>query len=370
MVAPLCPTWADAPPPPRRDGDDPIMRMLELQRELANDPANALARGQLRALLDELGVNKAAYDIPTGARLADRGWWHTAWPGFGRKAWISVYAGRDSNINSGTELSEIQVPLINSRKLTVNELLQERPSNFVLLQGGGWAELLLTPPWSVAVDGRAAWRYNTSVYEYFPHGYDGNLTATYQGDWARFRLGAGGEQRWLINRQLVSASTLKAEAGMPIQGDYALSIDARRSSLRYPQFQGIKTLDRALGAEIADQSSGSRVYVDVGDESSPSGPSDMDRRYASASLRLNVSVSEKGLAMAECRVTESRYKKPSPLFLTRREDRTTACLVGYEHSIGQNWFWGPSLVLERNVSSLALTDYFRRQVMLGARKEF
>jgi hypothetical protein len=355
---------------PALKGDDSIERLLILQRQVAASPEDEDARRQLRALLDRLGADQAAYDIPSGANLADLGWWHTLWPTVQRKAWLSMHAGHDSNINSGTESSVIQVPLVNYRSLAVDDLLREKPSNFLLLQGGGRVAVPVSDWLSWAAEARGAWRYNSALYEYFPHSYSGNIAAIVRGGPAKFRLAAGSEQHWLANYRLVSASGPKLEVELPVRDGFAVRADARRLNKRYPTFLDIRTVDHAYGMAVVSLQSGSGISLDAGDESSPNGLSDMDRRYASFSMRMNMTVGASGLAMAECRHTDSDYKNISPLFLVKREDRHTACYLGYQQSLGHGWSWGPALLLERNASSLSLMAYTRTQIMVGARKEF
>ncbi len=344
--------------------------ILALQRQLATNPDDAVARERLKELLAQLGATGAALDLPSGATLRERIWWRDLVPTLQRSAWMAVELGHDSNINSSTADEVVHVPLLNYRSLTLDPLLIRKPSSFVGLRMGAVGRYPLGPLWALRAGGMAALRYNTAQYVYLPHSYEGRVALERDFGLWRMEFGGSGTQRWVAGYQAIGRTSLHAQlAGLFAHGLTGLA-QVETSRNRYPLLSGAQTNEAAVTLTMTHAATGLRGSVTGARERATGVTKALDRDSVGYSVAWVAEVFAAGRVRLNISETRARYVEASPLFLTSRNDRTREYSVAYEYRLAGGWAITPRYVREENRSTVELMRYDRTQWMIEGRKEF
>lgn len=344
--------------------------VLLLQRRLAVYPADAAARTLLEALLAELGAGPAAREVPGNAGLIGRPWWQRSLAMAQSAAWLAAEAGHDSNINSATGLSIIDLPLLNYRSLVLSPLLVRQGSAFLGLAGGVAAARPLAPALSVHAAVQASARYNAEEAAYLPQSYQARLGA--RGGFGRLTLeaAAGFEQRRVGKYRLVDRSEAGLTLRLDVSPEVRLGLAATGASQAYPLFNGLRTRSQITAVTARHLPSGLGLAAMALRERSLDGPRDLDRDASGVTLEWNRTVRGAGNLQVQWTATRSVYLEPSVLFATQRLDKSTLLSIAYAHRLAGAWTLTPRLVLEENASTIPLLAFRRRQVMVELRRDW
>lgn len=330
--------------------------LLALQRILVLDPENIEAN----KLHDELSRTRSESSQETSSSP------HVLL----HKGWIALEAGQDSNINSGTSSAEIQTPYLNTRKLSLNNLLVAQPSGFV----GVSADTTLYYPWTNAsylyAGLQASARYNTSRYVHLPHNYGMSAGITNQSGRFRFSAELSASQNWLAGYKLLNAQTLKVQTRIAASEMFHLSLFATTGNNHYPQYGNTTTTEKSYGMTASHLTTQVELTVFGGNESTTGTIRDLARRYDGFLIDYRLPLGRAD--NIDFRYSQSSHRHPeySLLFLAYRQDLLKEFVMQYRHNLDKNWTISPRITLQDNASTIPLTRYRRNEYLLELRRNF
>ena len=359
--------------------------VMALQRVLAVEPSNALARAELARGYAMAGDYDTAKDqfsmvaqdpsLPDPVRQRFNGLVRaydthinggSNWAGF-----VEANAGHDSNINAATSLSTITIPLfpwLGAGVLSRNS--RAIADDFIEMQGGvSWVKGFDRQN-RVFVSGIGSLRNNFDSHDF---------------DQAAATL-TGGYARTLANRDVLSASlqyqhvSLGHEAfrdaiGAVVQYTHGLS-QGRSLTFGGQHFYLDDRSNRAAGAHrsavaVALNTQRFSLTSSLGKEETADARQDvLSHRFGNVVMVGRVPLTDTLTMLADAGYEQRDYDREEVLFLTRRRDRRV------DINAGLRWEVRPKLQLiakagwSRNHSNIPLYDYRRTTGTVGIRYEF
>lgn len=364
--------------------------IFALERVLAISPENHPARAELaRAYLAagegasarrELEQARRAEGVPPEAAAAiDRvlGALDQITPAVGPKVsgYAELGAGRDSNVNSASNVGQFAIPAFGGLLFTSDPGASRQHDLFASLAAGANLQWGLDAGWSLlaTVDGRSM--LNRRV-----HDMDTSLVDAAVG----FSHADGANVQTVAlqsNAAWVSSSVYRTANGA--SGQWQSQLDAASQASLFAQWsrqeyagQGERNTDRTvLGTAYARsfQSTGTLAYASayLADERARADGFDYHGHRA-AGLRLGGEqrVTPQAVVYAEWQQERRRYGGSEPLFDMRRHDRQDDLLAGVRYAIAPQWQLSPQIHATRAGSNITFYDYRRTIVQLVLRKEF
>jgi tetratricopeptide (TPR) repeat protein len=360
------------------DAGDPERAVFALERVLAMQPNNTLARAEIAKAYYAMGERETAkqefetvrkQQIPAQAKetidrylSAIQAAEVTKVSGF-----VEFGLGYDTNVNSATGANQIALPSLGGVIATLDSTATSKSDKFAALLGGVNLTHLLTKEWAVVGGVAAAAKMNDTEDHFDTASFDGNLGArwargaeaitagaqyqTFQLDHATYRNTSGGVVQWQHSYDTRSQATLYAQ--------YA--------ELRYPT-QSIRDANRKiLGAAIAHAFDGdaqpvlfASIYGGREDELAPDVPHLGHTPYGvrlGGQVRLSPGVS----AFANTSLEHRKYGGPEPIFLLTRQDNQFDISGGLSYVIRPGTTLIGQVARTENRSNIEL-DKFRRTV--------
>lgn len=349
----------------------PAQALLLLQRALAADPALADAQPLIGRLAETLGQEAAdLLRAPAPGITSPQPFLQDL------QAWLAADAGRDSNINSGTDATAIAIPALDNRVLPLtSELLTAMPSGFAGLRAGAALPYALSPRTRFWLRGEGAWRVNSAQTAYLPHRYAFSASLRHGGDAIEGGIDVYRKDQWVSRFEVLHEQGIGANASLPLTATIRIMGLADWHESGYPQFLDVTTRGHRLGLGVEGQLAGSGtprfLLVAQGGPDRASGAiHDLDRR--STELALAASWSPQDGQELRVRVWHGRmrYDAESLLFLRRRLDRVDGMAAEWAFAIAKGWTLTPKLAVERGASNISLYAFSRKQWSLELRRDW
>ena len=364
--------------------------IFALERVLAVSPENHPARAELaRAYLvvgegasarRELEQARGAEGIPPEAAAAIErvlGALEPIAPAVGPKVsgYLELGAGRDSNVNSATNVGEFAIPAFGGLLFTSDPGAGRRHDLFGSLAAGASVQWGLDAGWSLlaTVNGRSV--LNRQVHDMNTSLVDATVGLGHANGANVQTVALQSSGAW------VSSSVYRTASG--VSGQWQSQLDAASQASAFAQWsrqeyagQGERNTDRTvLGAAFARSfdSTGTLAYASayLADERARADGFDFHGHRA-AGLRLGGEqrVTPRALVFAEWQQERRRYGGTEPLFELRRHDRQDDLLLGMRYALAPQWQVSPQIHATRAGSNVMFYDYRRSVVQVVLRREF
>lgn len=358
------------------DAGEPERAVFALERVLALQPDNALARAEIARAYYAMGEREAArrefeavrqYAIPEEAKATVDRFLSAIAAAEGTRidGFIELGAGYDSNVSSAVATSTIAIPAFGGAAFTLDPSLIERGDQFFSVAGGVAFTRKLSQPWSL-VGGIAAYlRRNTDTTIFNTDSVDGNIGVRYTRGLDAFTLGAQGQY------YAVDTARYREAVGAVAQWQHAFdertqaTLYGQHVQLRY-ESQPVRDADRSIiGLAYAQAFSGEyspaifgSLYGGQEEALDPANPhlghTPLGVR-AGGQLRLGGGWTAFGSASYEQR----KYDGPEPLFFIVREDRQTDVLAGLSYLVRPGTTVLAQVTYTDNSSNIPLNDFDR-----------
>lgn len=360
--------------------------IIALQRVLALQPANAAARAELArayALAGDIDTARAQFatvvddpSLPDPVRQRFTGFVRQfdkqmAGGGSDISGFVDARFGHDSNINSATELNSIVIPLfsfLGPGQLGGAAVAQS--DEFYDITAGISGVTALGRQDRVFASLLGNWRDNltTSLFD------QAALTATagYAHSFANqdvISISAQVQEFWLDRSSFRTSAGVTAQYTKPLSRGRAVTASAQWSRL---DFAGDPLRD-------ADRYAASLGLVGKRFIATLTGGTEQTRRQAgdhlsfdfvAVNLGAEVPVAKRVAAVGGIAFDLRRHSADDPLFLTERKDERLDLTAGLKVAVTDRLFLQPIATYSRNWSNIALFDFERWTVSVGARFEF
>ncbi len=360
------------------DAGYPGQAVFALERVLAVEPDNDLARAEIgRAYfeLSEFENSKAqlktvrdSAQVPETARASMDRYLSAIEQAQGKgtkiSGFLSVAAGYDSNINSGTDQSQVAIPFLGTNLLfQLVDQAREQDAGYAQIGGAINIAQPVTDTISVVGGARGYVRETEKPFStrnmYFygglqkTHGKH-NFTLVGQGeefdvntDALRYVYGAFGQWRYAVdNRRQVSFALQVSQIDYPdvpnrdamryvASAGYVHAFAGKREPLMYiGVYGGTEAEERNQFAQFGHELYGGRIGGSL--ELAPK-----LRGYASFS------------------VEERDYGGQDAIFLRQRDDTQIIASAGFEYAFKERWSLRPNMSYTNNDSNIPISDYDR-----------
>ncbi|MGB7184861.1 MAG: tetratricopeptide repeat protein [Burkholderiaceae bacterium] len=364
------------------ENDRPSEAILALERVLINDPQHLQARAEIARAYLQVRENTtarrefeavAAQNLPPEvdavvARYIDALSRVKNQPDSRITYTIVLQSGYDNNVNIGSA----QNSWLLSDGTQVLPLGQNRPRKSALLGVGGGIDIA-TP-----INGRLQWitglhgmlhRY-PSAHTLDQEQVDISTGLAYRKDCHQFKM--LGQMQTLR----VDGGSFRNAAGVVGQWQCDLSARqqlggfAQRFELRFPDAQARDASRQSLGVSFAQKLPTSAIFlstVHLGREYSRAGLDNLSFDFTGIRMLLSAPIFADWTGSLGFNWEERRFDGAEPLFGVTRHDWQTELTLGLESALDENWTLQPELVLTRNRSTLAPSDYRRTRAQLVAR---
>jgi len=360
--------------------------IIALQRVLALQPANASARAELArayALAGDIDTARAQFatvvddpSLPDPVRQRFTGFVRQfdkqmAGGGSDISGFVDARLGHDSNINSATDLNSIVIPLfsfLGPGQLGGAAVAQSDEFYDITAGISGVTAIGRQDRLFASVLGN--WRDNltTSLFD------QAALTATagYAHSFANqdvLSISGQVQEFWLDRASFRTSLGVTAQYTRPLSRGRAVTASAQWNRL---EFAGDPLRD-------ADRYAASLGLVGKRFAATLSGGTEQTRRqagdhlsfdFAAMNIGAEVPLATRVAAVGGIGFDLRRHAAPDPLFLTQRKDERLDLTAGLKVAVTDRLFLQPIATYSRNWSNIALFDFERWTVSVGARFEF
>jgi outer membrane protein len=359
--------------------------VFALERVLAQQPANHLARAEIARAYLALGEREAArrefetvrsQSIPAEAKAsierflaAIRAAETTRVEGF-----IELGVGYDTNVNAATASSQIAVPGIGA--FVLDPLSREREDTFMALSGGLNITHKLNDAWALVGAAAGSARLHPDENRFDQTTLDASLGARWSRGKDAITLGGQVQSFGLDYARYRDVKGLVAQWQHSYDERSQVSLFGQHSQLRYPT-QSIRDADR----EVLGLAYGRAFAVRYTPVVFGSAYMGRERELASGvphlghdlwgirlggQLRLGSGWSLIGAAAYE----ERRYGGPEPIFLDTRKDRQTDVSAGVSYLLRANTTVLAQLVRTDDRSNIPINKFDRTLAAISVRFTF
>ena len=369
------------------DSGRPSQAVLALERVLAHDPDNTLARaeiGRAYLALRETAAAKREFEEVARAKLAPEVQDTVsrylqiitqieAAPARRWSAMVETQVGYDSNVNFGSSLD--RWVLDDGQALT--PLPSSRPQRSAFLDVSG--QFQYTGP----INGKTEWTVGSQLSQRIngsQHNSDlgsveasGGLARTEGRD--RYSLGIQLQQLYLDDRSFRQAAGLSAQWQRDVDSRTQVGLYGQLFNLKFPK-QAVRDARRSVFGATGVRGVGDKKRTVLignayaGRESSRHDIGELS--FDLYGLRAVASRNLTGNWRASAGISHERrsHKDADAFFGVTRKDRQSEIRIGAERAFGTRLAIGPQLVFTRNSSTLAPTDFRRMQAVVAARYRF
>jgi tetratricopeptide (TPR) repeat protein len=369
------------------DAGDPERAVFALERVLALQPNNSLARAEIARAYFAMGQREQArrefqlvraQAIPEDAKAtverflsaiaaAER----TRIDGF-----VEIGLGYDTNVNSAIGSSTIAIPAFGGAAFTLDSSLTERSDQFLNFAGGVNFTRKLSLPWSLVGGVAAALRINTDASRFDTDTLDANLGVRYARGLNAYTLGA--QSQYFA----IDADGYRDTNGVVAQWQHSYdertqaTLFGQHAQLRYTT-QPVRDADRSiLGVAYAQAFSGElspAIFASLyGGEEKEVDEAFPHLGHKPVGVRLGGQLRLGGGWFVSGSLSHERrkYGGIEPLFLVRREDKQT------DINAGLSYLWRPGttvlaqLTHTDNQSNVVLNDFDRTVFSMSLRFNF
>jgi hypothetical protein len=369
------------------DAGDPERGVFALERVLAQQPDNALARAEIARAYYVLGQTEAARQefetvrkaaIPEDAKATVDRFLSAIAAGEGTRidGYAEVSVGYDSNVSSAVATSQIAIPAFGGAAFTLDPSLRERGDQFVNLAGGVNFTRKLNQAWSLVGGGAAYMRVNTDATQFNTNTLDATLGVRYRRGLEAFTLGAQGQYFGVDGGRYRNAVGAVGQWQHAFDEHTQATLFGQFVQLRY-ESQPVRDADRSvLGLAFAHAFQGGyapAIFASVyGGEEKAVDPNFPHLGHKPVGVRMGGQLRLGGgwSAYGSASYERRKYEGTEPLFLAVREDKQTDVIAGV------SYLWRPRTTVfgqvsyTDNSSTIPLNDFDRTITSVGVRFSF
>ena len=369
------------------DAGDPERAVFALERVLALQPDNALARAEIARAFYVMGEREAARrefeavrraPIPEDARATVDRFLSAIAAAEGTRidGFIEISGGYDTNVASATGSSTIAIPAFGGAAFTLDPTLIERGDQFFNLAAGVNFTRKLSQPWSLIGGISAFLRRNMDETIFSTDSIDGNIGIRYTRGLDAFTLGAQGQYFAVDSARYREATGAIAQWQHSFDERTQVSVFGQYAELRY-ETQPVRDADRrVVGLGYAQAFAGqyspvlfASVYGGEEEAVDPLYPhlghTPLGMR-AGGQLRLGGGWS----AFASLSYEQRKYGGVEPLFLVEREDKQTDATLGVSYLLRPGTTVLAQVAYTENQSNIPLNDFDRTVSSVALRFNF
>jgi len=292
--------------------------------------------------------------------------------------YLELGLGYDTNVNSGTAVSQIAIPAFPGLGLaTLNAAALKQSDGFGHVAFGANVRHPVNPGWSVlaGIDGYQRLHWDKTAFdqgniganlgvEYSPSSRDKFLVAL-QGqqmyvDWGRFRDSIGLVGQW--QRQIGTSGVFTGylqHARLEYPGQEIRDADRTVGGVAYAHaFSGAYSPVVFVGAYYGHENERDSTRPDLGHR--------VTGFRAGGQLNFGERITLFGFASYE----ERDYGGATPGFLENRADNQADIRVGVNYKPARLWTITPQVAYTENKSNVPFTDYDRAQALVTVRRDF
>lgn len=360
--------------------------IIAFQRVLAVEPDNAAARAELArayALAGDIDTAREQFatvvedpSLPDPVRQRFTGFVRQfdkqiAGGGSDISGFVDARLGHDSNINTATEQNAIVIPLfsfLGPGQLGAGAVAQSDEFYDITAGISGVTSIGRQDRLFGSLLGNWRDNLNTSQFD------QAALTATagYAHSFANqdvISLSGQVQQFWLDDAGFRTSYGATSQYTKPLAGGKALTVSAQWNRL---EFNGDPLRD-------ADRWSAGAGFVGKVFAATVTGGKEETRRQAGdhlsfdfigANLGAEVPLAKRVAVVGGVTFDLRRHDAPDPLFLVKRKDERLDLQAGLKAAVADRLFLQPTATYSRNWSNIALFDFERWTVSVGARFEF
>ena len=360
--------------------------IIALQRVIAVQPANAAARAELArayALAGDIDTARAQFatvvddpSLPDPVRQRFTGFVRQfdkqiAGGGSDISGFVDARLGHDSNINSATELGSIVIPLfsfLGPGQLGAGAVAQADEFYDITAGISGVTAIGRQDRLFASVLGNWRDNLNSAMFD------QAALTATagYAHSFANqdvLSISGQVQEFWLDRASFRTSYGVTTQYTKPLPRGRAITASAQWNRL---EFAGdpLRDADRFAGA-VGLVGKRFSATITGGTEQTRRGAGDhLSFGFVAANIGAELPIAKRIAAVGGVAFDLRRHDANDPLFLTKRQDERLDVSAGLKVAVVGKLFLQPVATYSRNWSNIALFDFARWTVSVGARFEF
>ncbi|WP_296719607.1 tetratricopeptide repeat protein [Erythrobacter sp.] len=360
--------------------------IIALQRVLAVQPENAAARAELArayALAGDIDTAREQFatvvddpSLPDPVRQRFTGFVRQfdkqiSGGGSDVSGFVDARVGHDSNINTATELNSIVIPLfsfLGPGQLGGAAVAQSDEFYDITAGVSGVTAIGRQDRLFASLLGNWRDNLNTSMFD------QAALTATagYAHSFANqdvISISGQVQEFWLDDAGFRSSYGVTTQYTKPLSGGKAVTVSAQWNRL---DFNGdpLRDADR-FSAGVGFVGKVFAANINGGTEETRQAAGDhLSFNFAAANIGAELPVAKRAAIVGGIAFDLRRHDAPDPLFLTKRKDERLDLSAGLKVAVTDRLFFQPTATYSRNWSNIALFDFERWTVAVGARFEF
>ncbi len=365
--------------------------VFALERVLAVQPDNAVARAEIARAYFLMGENRAAKEEFEAVRAANPPAAVTSTINqfldalqaresvrntTGLSGYLEVGYGYDTNANAATTTGSFAIPVFGGSVFSLNAAGQKTHAWFHTVAGGISGRYRLNTEWALIGSASINERYNASVDRFDTGGTAGDGGASWRsGDHEITGLLQTQESR-VDNNPFRRANGGTLQYRYNLSQDSQVSVYGQHSRLVYPGQRERDAVRDVVGGAYAKSFAGTltpSIYAGLytGTEAETrTGFSYYGHNVSGLRLGGQISLTPKLLAFVIASYEDRRYRGPDPLFLYKRHDQQSDVRLGANYNFARNWTVTPSAAWTDNRSNIVINDYSRWILSLTARYDF
>ena len=369
------------------DAGDPERAIFALERVLAMQPGNHVARAEIARAYLAVGERESArrefqavraQTIPDDAKeTIDKYLSAIASADITQvRGYFELGVGHDSNVNSATANSRVALPGLGGIIATLDPGSTEEAGGFGAVSGGVNVTHKLSPSFAVVGAGSAAAKFIPEHDQFNTAWADGSLGGRWSVGKEAITLGVQGQTFAVDMRTYRETAGLVAQWQHNFSERHQASVFAQASELHYPT-QGIRDANRtvaglAWGRALDGAYSPvifASAYVGEEDEQSDGVP---HLGHELVGVRLGGQVRIRtGLSLfANVAYEQREYGGVEPIFLVEREDKQTDLNVGLSYLLRPGTTLIAQFTRTDNSSNVVINDFERNLASVALRFNF
>lgn len=370
------------------DSGRPTRAIFALERVLAVEPGNALARAEIgRAYLAAGEVDNARTELEqvrAGPVPQD------AMPAINRllgvitqlqarstrqfSGYVEAGYGYDSNVNSATAASQLAIPALGGLVFNLDPVSRAADDRFILLGAGGSLRVPLAPDLAFAANVAGSQNFNQHQDRFDSGPLDANAGIAKTVGANVFSGGLQANTTWIGGTRFRDAFGLLGQWQHNLGPSTQTTVFAQLTRLDYPG-NTIRNADRWVvgGGYAAVIRSGPVVFVSAyaGQEAERSaGVPHLGHDLAGVRAGVQWQASMPLTLFANVLGEQRRYGGPEPLFGTHRRDNQAGAVVGAHYMVSPAWRLTPQVSYTGNGSNIDIYNFRRVVMSVTLRREF
>jgi hypothetical protein len=360
--------------------------IIAFQRVLAVQPDNAAARAELArayALAGDIDTARAQFatvvddpSLPDPVRQRFTGFVRQfdkqiSGGGSDISGFVDARVGHDSNINTATEQNAIVIPLFSFLGPgQLGDAAVAQSDEFYDITAGISGVTAISRQDRLFASVLGNWRdnLNTSMFDQaaltatagLAHSFANQDVLSVSGQVQKF---------WLDDAGFRTSYGVTSQYTKPLKGGKALTLSGQWNRL---EFDGdpLRDADRfSAGAGFVGKIFAANINAGK-EETRRQAGDHLSFDFVGANVGAEVPLGKKVAAVGGIAFDLRRHDAPDPLFLVKRKDERLDLTAGLKVAIIDRLFLQPTATYSRNWSNIALFDFERWTVSVGARFEF